>query len=221
MKHQTTSQMYIYWNRLRGKRSMPDRIDIEPSDIREFLRDTFILERHDNNAYNFRLAGTRICANFGRELKGRNFVDYMDQESVEAVQTILHACGEDASANVMGFVGKTQQGNSVALEAIFLPVSVKNSTDVRLIGTIVPMASPYWIGMQSIQTLQLSSFRMVLPHQHVREVNRMLEKEHDSTEDNVTLFPSREISMARAFQHPDGRQVRHLTVIEGGASGQQ
>ena len=50
------------------------RTEIEPADIKTLLADTFILEKDARGEAVFRLAGTRLCAIYGRELKGFAFV---------------------------------------------------------------------------------------------------------------------------------------------------
>ena len=75
MKHAASRELYAYWEERRGQRSAPERADIEPGAIRAALSDTFILELDADDRHVFRLAGTRVCALFDRELKGERFVD--------------------------------------------------------------------------------------------------------------------------------------------------
>ena len=65
--------LFHYWNRLRDGRPAPKRSEVEPADIKSLLADTFILERDTRGEAVFRLAGTRLCASYGRELKGFSF----------------------------------------------------------------------------------------------------------------------------------------------------
>ena len=69
MKHPSSRDLYAYWNERRGSRLAPERADIEPSAIRQVLGDTFVLAADSVAQHPFRLAGTRLCALFGRELK--------------------------------------------------------------------------------------------------------------------------------------------------------
>ena len=55
-------------------RLAPERADIEPGAIRQVLGDTFVLEVDGRASHPFRIAGTRLCALFGRELKGESFI---------------------------------------------------------------------------------------------------------------------------------------------------
>ena len=74
MKHAASRELYAYWQERRGPRPAPERAEIEPGAIREMLSEAFILALDDAAGYPFRLAGTRVCALFGRELKGESFV---------------------------------------------------------------------------------------------------------------------------------------------------
>lgn len=202
MKHENTNQLYLYWNRIRGARSAPDRAAIEPADIRTILKDTFILRVDGSDAYSFRLAGTRTCSLFGGEMKGQNFLDLFDGESRQAVQTLLYSTCEDASVNVLGLIGKNEEGYSLPLEVIFLPLRLNGRMDARIIGCLCPLQMPYWAGMQPIRQLQLASLRMIMPHQHRVEISRQLE-----------VAPA---NPAPIVHFKGARKVRHLTVLDGG-----
>ena len=67
MKHASTRAVFDYWNTRRGARPAPERADIDPVAIRHALGDTFMLAADFADELRFRLAGTRVCALFGRE----------------------------------------------------------------------------------------------------------------------------------------------------------
>ena len=73
MKHTSTLLIFEYWNRQRGDRSAPMRSEIDPAAIRHALGDTFMLAADFIDGIRFRLAGTRVCALFSREIKGEPF----------------------------------------------------------------------------------------------------------------------------------------------------
>ena len=72
MKNASTRLVFEYWDGLRGERAAPERGEIEPGALRHALADTFVLENEPIGPV-FRLAGTRLCALFGREQRGRAF----------------------------------------------------------------------------------------------------------------------------------------------------
>src|SRR5437588_12839090 len=75
MKQASSRELFGYWAARRGTRTAPERGEIEPSAIRRALGDVFILEFDRGLGHPFRLAGTRVCALFGRELKNQRFID--------------------------------------------------------------------------------------------------------------------------------------------------
>ena len=103
MKHQVTRELYTYWDSLRCGRTAPERSDIDPAAIHTILGDTFILEYNDEDSQTFRLAGTRLCGSFCRELKGRNFLDLWKKEDLASIKILLTAVADDEAAAVIGF----------------------------------------------------------------------------------------------------------------------
>ena len=89
MKHPSSRELFEYWNERRGRRCAPDRADIEPGAIRRVLADTFILTFDAEAGHPFRIAGTRVCAAFGRELKSEPFVGLWAPQSTALVRDLL------------------------------------------------------------------------------------------------------------------------------------
>src|SRR2546423_4823866 len=81
MKQASSRELFGYWAARRGKRAAPERGEIEPGAIRRALADAFILEFDRHAGHPFRLAGTRICALLGRELKNEALLDLWDEET--------------------------------------------------------------------------------------------------------------------------------------------
>ena len=101
MKHGASRELFEYWNRVRGSERAPHRGAIEPSDIRRILADTFILEVVDRETHLVRLAGTRVCSIYCRELKGTNFFDLWRADDRSAMATLAAAVTEDGAAAVV------------------------------------------------------------------------------------------------------------------------
>jgi hypothetical protein len=70
MKHPSVLELYNYWNKRRGQQAAPERSDVEPGAIPRALADAFVIAFDANAAHPFRIAGTRLCAAFGREVRG-------------------------------------------------------------------------------------------------------------------------------------------------------
>ena len=163
MKHAVTRTLYDYWSRLRGDRTAPARFEIEPGDIRHILGDTFILEAADRDTYNFRLAGTRLCAAYCRELKGRNMLDLWQGKDREAMACLLAAIVEDGAAAIVGLDATNERGQSMPVETILLPLSHDGPQHTRILGCFAPLEQPYWLGTHPVIHQPIHSLRLIWP----------------------------------------------------------
>ena len=91
MKLDGSIALFQYWNRLRDGRPAPKRTEVEPADIKTLLADTFILEKDTRGEAVFRLAGTRLCASYGRELKGFAFASLWREKDQRMIARLSHS----------------------------------------------------------------------------------------------------------------------------------
>lgn len=165
MKHPSNRELFDYWNERRGERLAPERSDIEPSAIRGVLGDTFVLEVNGFDNHLFRIAGTRLCALFGRELKGENFIKLWQRTGQTAVRELISVVMEEKVGVVASVSGATSDDTlqPVHLEMMVLPLASPSRGEVRVMGALAPMAAPYWLGAKAIGPLALGMFRHVGP----------------------------------------------------------
>jgi hypothetical protein len=192
MKHPSNRDLFAYWNEQRGDRLAPERTDIEPSAIRQVLGDTFVLEADGFAHYPFRLAGTRLCALFGRELKGESFAKLWHRSGHSAVRELIAVVLEEKVGVVASVTGSTSDDAllPVNLELLLLPLAFEARAEARLLGAMGPMTAPYWLGTKSIGPLTLGMFRHV--------------------------GPAVDAVAAPRFRAAAGRLRRGLTVYDGG-----
>jgi hypothetical protein len=176
MKHAASQQLYAYWEQRRGGRLAPERADIEPGAIRSALSDTFILELADA-AYDhsFRLAGTRVCALFGRELKGEPFIDLWSVESRQAISDLLTISNEESVGTVAGVTAENGMGEQVDLELLLLPLGIRRPSLARIIGILAPLIAPPWLGKTLIGALTLGNRRHIGATAKTRLLPRFME----------------------------------------------
>jgi hypothetical protein len=161
MKHSSTRQLFTYWEKQRGKRSAPERNDIDPAEIRHALGDIFILAADFVDDQRFRLAGTRICALFGRELKGESFHAIWAPAGRDTLDTMLaEVIGENAGL-VAGVRGVNGDGDALDLELLLLPLARRGHARVRAIGVLAANETPYWIGEKPVRELTLGTVRHI------------------------------------------------------------
>lgn len=162
MRHPTSKVLFNYWDSLRGSRTAPDRGEIEPGAIRHILADTFILDLSAGEA-TFRLAGTRLCALFARELRGAGFTPLWMQDGRQDMDRCLAGIAADATGMIGGLVCHTSDGHRINLELILLPLRHLGRTHARMIGAISPGAIPVWIGEKPVVALETVSMRVITP----------------------------------------------------------
>ena len=188
MKHAASRELYAYWEQKRGTRSAPERADIEPGAIRSVLSDAFILALDGAAHYPIRLAGTRVCALFDRELKGEAFVDLWSTPSRSIVTSLLAILADECTGTVAGVTAENDAGDCLDLELLLLPLGTRRPSFARAIGVLAPIKLPSWLGTHPVGALTLGSRR---------HVGAALEKR---------ILPR--------FMAPRGR--RTLTVYDGG-----
>jgi hypothetical protein len=163
MKHPSNRELFEYWNARRGERLAPERADIEPAAIRQVLGDTFVLEIAASGNHLFRLAGTRLCALFGRELKTESFLPLWQRTGQAAMRELIAVVMEEKVGIVASATGATSDDTlaPVQLEMVLLPLASSSRTEARVIGALAPMAAPYWLGAKAVGPLTLGMFRHI------------------------------------------------------------
>lgn len=204
MKHATSRELFAYWNRIRGEESAPRRSDIEPGDIRRVLADTFILEVAGSASHRVRLAGTRMCSLYGREIKGSNFLDlWSGEDRARLAEAAARVCDEAVAAVVEVDLFSVRD-RTVACEFLLLPLRHGTTMLDRILGSCAVYRRPYWFGTDPIATQVITDLRLIGPGQ--QPVGSGYEG-------------SRFVTLPPAFLRAGGGQRHgHLYVIEGGKS---
>jgi hypothetical protein len=162
MKHAASRELHAYWEERRGQRPAPERADIEPGAIRQTLSDTFMLALEDaENGCPFRLAGTRVCALFGRELKGESFADLWADPCRAAIVDLLAILREEGVGTVAGVTAHNGEGSAIELELLLLPLAARRPALARTIGVLAPLDRPQWLGTSPIADLTLGTHRHI------------------------------------------------------------
>jgi len=164
MKHATTREVFAYWDNCRGTRPAPERSDIEPGAIRSVLCDTFILTFDRKAGHPFRLAGTRLCALMGCELKGEPFADLWRDDSRTNIENLLKTIADETVGLVAGVSGETESGHTIDLELLILPLGHRGRMPARLLGSLSPLRPPYWAGVTPVLELTLGGYRHLGPN---------------------------------------------------------
>ncbi|MEL6505394.1 MAG: PAS domain-containing protein [Pseudomonadota bacterium] len=172
MRHPKTKEMLTYWkNRLaianRGcdihtKPLWPDRCDIQPADCRSLLSSMFILQVNHGQSH-YRLAGTELCALYGRELKHEPFdKPFIDEDRSAAAAWVAHLDVEQIVV-LLCSLGENEWGDTVSLETLLLPLANNGVQHERALGITVAHRAPDWIGAHPIRRQTIKSVRVMKP----------------------------------------------------------
>jgi hypothetical protein len=212
MKQDGSIELFQYWNRLRNGRAAPKRTEVEPADIKRLLADTFILEKDVRGDAVFRLAGTRLCATYGRELKGFAFLSFWAQKDQALVARLANGAFLAKTVVVITFDGVSRTGRDNPFELILLPLD-GGQEHPRTLGSVMAEIKPFWLGADPIVENRVTSVRVVDP-----EREPMFLKNRPSVP-VPAMVPSDEALQPRWKQPATGRRIRHLVVFDGGRGG--
>ncbi len=192
MKHRSSRDLFSYWDQRRGRAPAPERSAIEPGAIRHALGDVFILDA-ERQAATFRLAGTRLCLLFGRELSGEPFLQLWDTASARELRQLMDAVMSEPIGIVGGASAQTRfDGDATQLELLLLPLRHQTRYDLRMIGSLASVGESRWHGAETPGPLTLDTHRYL--HRHSAPVARL------------SAFRLRELQNRRGLTVYDGRR---------------
>lgn len=205
MRHSTSKAVFAYWNTRRGARPAPLRREIDPAAIRNALPSVFILEADRRGRLVFRLAGTGVCALFGRELKGRPFTELWHDECARPVLRATEEVLRHARPAIAALGGESLGGRAIDIELLLMPLATDNDDTGRILGVLEPLGKPGWLHLDPLVAVVTTTIRFV---DVAAETKRI---EAEARETRAHLLEA---------QNPGGggtlAATPHLSVIAGG-----
>ncbi|MCK1679589.1 PAS domain-containing protein [Bradyrhizobium sp. 147] len=138
MKHPSSREFFAYWDNKRGAARAPDRADIDPAAVRDLLGDIFVLSCEQKLGFPFRVAGTRVCALAGGDLKDRSFAALFTQASRGEIEEITTIVADETLGAIAGVTAQRENGSKAHLELLLLPFNARPHTPVSVIGVLAP-----------------------------------------------------------------------------------
>jgi hypothetical protein len=142
MRNSKTQIVFDYFNRVRGGRTAPLRADIDPSALKSVLPDIFILGMGRNGSPIFRLAGTRICALLGRELRGEEFSGIWHAPNRHKMKLAAEAVLANQAPLTVDIRTLADEEDSGRLEMLLAPLCSRPGICDRFIGSLVDLGEP-------------------------------------------------------------------------------
>jgi hypothetical protein len=170
MKHPSSREFFAYWDAKRGDARAPDRSEIEPGAVRELLGDIFVLSYDNEAGYPFRVAGTRVGALLGRDLKDTSFSALFALDSRGEIEEIVTYVAEEMLAAIAGITATSEDGTTAHLELLLLPFNNRAHAPISLTGVLAPFES----NLGTIRDFKVTSWRYL--HRPQKLVPRALRK---------------------------------------------
>jgi hypothetical protein len=136
MKHPSSREFFAYWDEKRGNARAPDRAAIDPADVRGLLGDIFVAACEPG--FPFRVAGTRVCALAGRDLKDQSFAALFARESRAEIEEIITIVADETLGAIAGLTTTRDDGTKAHLELLLLPFNARPHTPVSVTGVLAP-----------------------------------------------------------------------------------
>lgn len=217
MRHDLTKQLFEYWDSIRAGRKAPRREEIEPSDIRKLLGDTFILDISGKmRTISYRLAGTRLCAAYGQELKGLAFLKPWDERDCFELTSAITKVYRDSTPQIICSIAKTESGRQVEFETLLLPLSPIDDKNFRILGLTAPNKTPFWLGAEPISFNSVKSIRPAEAPQVIGFSDASLVPDLSDDDELVSGAELSNMVHENSKSFGSERKVKHLTVLDGG-----
>jgi hypothetical protein len=193
--HPGSRQLFRHWEMLRAERACPTREEFDLASLKPLMADMIIIDRdHLRNSFRFRLAGTRVCSLFGRNVTGTSVVENWDNFEADVISRHLLTVVNQQQPAVVRMRLTTDRGQVVAAELVALPVQMRGSHRIQIIGALFPFRSAQSLGHSGISHTELVSARVIWTEHVLPE---------DNTESASRLPPIRP-------------GMRNFTLIDGG-----
>ncbi len=127
------------------------------------LPETFIAEGAGLLGFRFRLAGTKICEQFGKELRGLDLLSLFNDDDREQLAAMLQAVFTDGAVGHGLFRSFTSTNRQATFELVLMPLIHTGETINRLLGVITAVEPPFWLGGEPLLRHELIELHLHWP----------------------------------------------------------
>jgi len=212
-----TKLVFDYWNALRNGRRLPRRSEVDPAALRALLPNVFILQRYDSEHVVFRVAGTALCAAFGRELRDHNFVTLWSRNCQPVIRDLLLQLAEKAQVATVRADGATLDKRTLSTETVLLPLADDWGAQTRILGFAGFGREEASLGWRKLVRLDIAALALVDPDRDRLVLDTQASTESPSFAFRLSLV-SRPLSAgspsAPSLAHPWSEHLRTRLKLE-------
>jgi len=159
--HPGSRTLFRYWEAIRGEDSAPNRGKLDLKKISALVSCLFIFERHPLKGYVWRLAGTRICQLWRRELTGSPAFSGWDAFERHTTERLLDGVVTSHQPFVLRFRLFTSLGQNIGAELIGLPLRSLSGSDTHVFGALMPFHDIDTLGYDRISGIEMVTARVI------------------------------------------------------------
>jgi hypothetical protein len=160
--HPGSRKLFCYWEALRAERPCPIREEFSLSDIPGIVPDLVILERdHLRGSFRFRMAGTNVCELFKVNLTGSDVLKGWDSFESDVIHKHLIQSVSNFQPTLFRTRLSTDTHEQIAAEFIGLPIRMRGSERLQIVGGFFSFRPAHAIGHSAIVGRELLAIRSV------------------------------------------------------------
>lgn len=160
--HPGSRKLFCYWEALRAERPCPTREEFSLGEVRGFAPDLVILERdHIRSSFRFRLAGSHVCELFKTNLTGQDVLAGWEKFEADTIHKHLIQSLSNFQPTLFRARLTTDNRQQVAVEFIALPIRMRGSERIQLIGGIFPFRPAADLFHERVVNRELMAIRSV------------------------------------------------------------
>jgi hypothetical protein len=160
--HPGSRALFRYWEALRAENAAPSHESLDLKQIAGIVPDLFLMDRdYLRHSYKWRLAGTRICTLFGRELTNNDALEGWDSFERRTIQQLLDGVVTALQPCLLRFRLTTNVGHVIGAELIGLPLHARHTGQFHVLGGVFCFNGHPERGHESIVAQELSGARTI------------------------------------------------------------
>ncbi|NWG46405.1 MAG: PAS domain-containing protein [Alphaproteobacteria bacterium] len=158
-------QLLAAWRAAKGDREVPQRAGIDPVSLGAALPAVFLLDSLSADQLRIRLAGSPLCALYGRELRGSNFLEFWRGDCRRTVRALIPNLLAMPAAGILDTRVELLSGPAIDMSVFLLPLADDQGEPTLLIGTANPGPRILSSGDAPVVRQMLRGIRLLDPDQ--------------------------------------------------------
>jgi hypothetical protein len=160
--HPGSRKLFCHWEALRAERACPTREEFSLADIRDIVPDLVILERdHIRKSFRYRLAGSNVCNLLKTNLTGTDALAGWDDFERDVISKHLIQTVSNLQPTLFRARLNTDTRQQVAAEFIGLPIRMRGSERLEIVGGLFSFRPAQGLGHEAIVSRELLAIRSV------------------------------------------------------------